>query len=53
MRDALRMELQTFSELASRPDTMDLVEAARAAYEDGGDSYDAFGLPRDGLKRSG
>jgi enoyl-CoA hydratase/carnithine racemase len=48
LRDALRRDLDTFVGQASRPEVLDLVRAAQARYDEGGDSYDAFGLPRPG-----
>ena len=45
--DALRHELSTFAECCSRADSLELIRAAHARYEAGGDSYDAFNLPRE------
>lgn len=42
--DALRHEGAMFIELLSSPDTLDRVRAAQARYDDGGDTYAAFGL---------
>lgn len=47
LRDALRHELETFAEYCSRSDSLELIRAAQARYDAGGDSYDAFQLPRD------
>lgn len=46
LRDALRHELATFAEHCARPDALELIRAAQSRYDAGGDSYDAFGLPR-------
>lgn len=46
LRDALRRELEAFAECASRPEALALVRAAQERYDDGGDSYEAFDLPR-------
>lgn len=44
---ALRDETSTYVEQFSKPEVLDLARAAQARYDDGADSYDAFGLPRD------
>jgi len=46
LRDALRAELESFVTHASRPDALGLIRAGQARYDAGGDSFDAFGLPR-------
>lgn len=46
LRDALRKEIETFVECASRPESLDLIREAKHRYDAGGDSYDAFGVPR-------
>lgn len=46
LREALRKEIETFAECASRPDALELIRGAKNRYDAGGDSYDAFGVPR-------
>lgn len=46
LREALRMEIETFAACASRPDTLELIKGAQERYDAGADSYDAFGVPR-------
>lgn len=46
LREALRKELETFATCASRPDALELIRDAQHRYDAGGDSFDAFGLPR-------
>lgn len=42
----LREETSTYVEQFSKPEVLDLARAIQARYDQGADSYDAFGLPR-------
>jgi enoyl-CoA hydratase len=44
--DALKVEGRAFVERFSSPGGLDLVREAQARYDGGGDTYDAFGIPR-------
>lgn len=44
--DALRHEGTSFIELLSRSETIERVRGAQARYDDGADTYGAFGIPR-------
>lgn len=46
LRDALRREIETFAQCASRPEALALVREAQSRYDAGSDSYEAFGIPR-------
>lgn len=38
---------RTYVEQFSKPEVLDLARAVQDRYDEGADSYDAFGLPRD------
>lgn len=44
---ALRREGDTFVGLLGRPDTIELLRGAQARYDDGADTFEAFGIPAD------
>lgn len=47
-RDALRAETEAFVRQLAKPEVRDRVTGVRDRYRDGGDSWDAFGIPRAG-----
>ena len=46
MREAFRLEAETFARCASRPEALELVRGAQDHYDAGDDSPAAFGLPQ-------
>lgn len=47
MRDALRRETALFVEAFTRPEVVDQAKHIQARYDNGADSYDAFGIDRE------